>query len=67
MKISEIEVKVCIIRRELDYWESLVANKRCANCASFENRVCVVAGHVAPPHEVQAVGCPEWAWDQVPF
>ncbi len=66
MKQVEIEVKISVIRKELTYWEDVLKNRSCASCEQFVQKVCKLAG-IAPPPEVQTTGCPEWAFDDIPF
>lgn len=67
MKPAEIQVKVMCARREMEYWQNILAKKSCGDCAHFEARTCRLAGGIAPPPEVQKTGCPEWTWDNIPF
>lgn len=67
MKQVEIEVKVGILRKELAYWEGILANKGCKDCMEFQQGRCRLAGGAVPPPEVQQTGCPEWQWDDIPF
>lgn len=71
MKKVEIEVKINIIKRELAYWEDVLKDRRCTTCENYlyqgtTKSVCKLAG-IAPPPEVLATGCPDWAYDEIPF
>lgn len=71
MKPVEIEVKVNIIKKELAYWEGVLKDRRCATCENYAYQgaagsVCNLAG-IAPPPDVLKTGCPEWAYDEIPF
>lgn len=67
MKIEEIEVKVNMARREMDYWKDIIKNKGCKSCQHFSSGSCDLADGATPPPEVQATGCDSWAWDCIPF
>jgi hypothetical protein len=67
MKPAEIQVKINIARREMEYWQGLLNNKCCKECKHFETGVCALAGGIMPPVEVQKTGCPEWCWCCIPF
>ena len=68
MKPSEIQVKIMCARREMEYWQEILARRSCSDC---ENRMthggCKLANGIVPPQEVQKSGCPEWDWDNIPF
>lgn len=66
MKQVEIEVKIGVLRRELTYWESVLQKRSCGECINYSEKVCRLAG-IAPPSDVQATGCPEYEWDDIPF
>ena len=67
MKHSEIQVKIEIDKREMQFWLEILEKKSCSDCQNFPNGVCKLAGDVLPPPEIQKTGCPEWAWDSIPF
>lgn len=67
MKPIEIEVKIACARREMEHWQGILANRACGHCTNFQSGGCFIAGGVTPPPEVQKTGCPEWAWDCIPF
>lgn len=67
MKPVEIEVKINIARREMEYWQGILARKGCRDCQNFQAGGCELAEGQTPPPEVQAKGCPEWNWDCIPF
>lgn len=67
MKPVEIEVKIACARREMEHWQNILAQKSCRNCVNFHHPGCRLAGGIMPPPEVVKVGCPEWAFDCIPF
>lgn len=68
MRPVEIEIKIKSIRRELECWQGILANKACNTCKNFGPACgCQLADGLVPPAEVQKTGCPEWQWDQIPF
>lgn len=66
MKPFEIEIKITLARREMQYWQDILAKKSCKDCENFPTGVCKIA-MCTPPVDVQKVGCPQWAWDTIPF
>lgn len=40
---------------------------RCESCQNFQQRGQCALAESAVPKEVQAVGCDEWVWDEIPF
>ena len=67
MKPAEIEVKIACARREMEYWQAALATKCCRACQKWDGSGCALAQGITPPPDVQATGCPEWTWDQIPF
>lgn len=67
MTPAEIQVKIKILRRELQWWEETLAKKSCTDCKHWQHRGCGLAEGAEPPAEVVKVGCPEWNWDQIPL
>lgn len=67
MKVSEIQVKINVARREMEYWQDILRTKSCDGCESFYLGGCKKADGQTPPADVQKVGCPEWTWDEIPF
>lgn len=66
MKPVEIQVKISIARREMEYWQDVLKTKSCKDCLSFQQGQCTQY-NAAPPPEVQQVGCDSWNWDEIPF
>lgn len=64
---AEITVKINIARREMEYWQDILAKKNCRDCKHWAHVGCGLAGGVVPPDDVIKTGCPEWAWDCIPF
>jgi hypothetical protein len=67
MKTAEIQVKINIARREMEYWQGLLKTKSCRDCENFQQNGCALAGGLRPPAEVEKVGCDSWSWDCIPF
>lgn len=66
MTPAEIQVKINLAQKEADFWRSILADKRCGNCASFTGRECEKF-QAAPPQGRNEPGCEEWKWDDIPF
>lgn len=66
MKPIEITTRIRVLEGELKIWRGVLADKRCHNCMHFASG-CLLAGGELPPPDVQKTGCPEWAWDSIPF
>jgi hypothetical protein len=66
MRAAEIQVKVNIARREMEYWQSLLKNKVCGECQNFQQGNCLVF-NAPPPEGAKQPGCDEWSWDEIPF
>jgi hypothetical protein len=67
MKVSEIQVKIQCAEREAHYWREILRKKSCADCINWYDSGCKLANGERPPPEVEKVGCPAWAWDEIPF
>lgn len=68
MSPGEIQVKIQLAQREAGYWQSVLDEKSCRSCKHFDNGYsCGLTNGIAPPPEVQKTGCPQWAWDEIPF
>jgi len=66
MKPVEIQVKISIARREMEFWQSILQNKSCKDCEKFQQGVCEEFNAI-PPEDVQRVGCDSYEWDTIPF
>lgn len=66
MRTAEIEVKINIARREMQFWQGILADKRCGNCTNMDGGWCRKYD-AAPPEGMKQPGCDEWSWDQIPF
>jgi hypothetical protein len=66
MRAAEIQVKVNIARREMEYWQSLLKNKSCGECQNFQQGTCLKF-NAPPPEGAKQPGCDEWSWDEIPF
>ena len=66
MKPFEIQVKISIARREMEFWQNLLQTKSCKDCLNFQQGQCTQF-NAEPPPDVQQVGCESWDWDQIPF
>lgn len=64
MTRAEIQAKIDLFRRELKTLEAIKIS--CANCDHFATGQCKKFQAV-PPAEVQAVGCDEYEYDEIPF
>lgn len=67
MSPLEINVKINIARREMEFWQGILRDKSCKDCINFPEGVCKLAGGQVPPPDVQKVGCPAWEYDEIPF
>jgi hypothetical protein len=67
MSRAAIEVRINVARREMEYWQNLLAKRSCKDCEHFQQGGCKLANGVQPPAEVQKVGCDSWEWDSIPF
>jgi hypothetical protein len=67
MTRAVIEVRINIARRELEYWQNLLAKKSCHDCINFQEGGCKLANGIKPPPEVLKTGCDSWDWDSIPF
>lgn len=66
MKVVEIEVKIALARREMQFWQGILADKRCGNCMEYQRDVCGKY-QAAPPQGAREPGCADWSWDSIPF
>lgn len=66
MRPAEIQVKINVARREMEYWQERLANKSCMGCENYQQFLCIKY-QAAPPPEVLKTGCDEWSWDCIPF
>lgn len=66
MRPVEIEVKIGLARREMEYWQGILRGRRCESCGHYSRGWCAKFD-AAPPAEVIKAGCEEWAWDCIPF
>lgn len=60
----EIQTKIELFRRELRTLEAIKIH--CGNCEHFAYSQCQKFQAV-PPADVQAVGCDEYEYDEIPF
>ena len=66
MKPAEIQVKINIAQREVDFWRGILTNKGCKTCTQYAMPECDKF-QAAPPPDVVASGCDEWEFDGIPF
>lgn len=66
MRTAEIEVKINVLQREMDFWRGILADKRCGNCSSMHGGMCTKY-NAMPPEGMHQPGCDEWSWDSIPF
>ena len=66
MKVVEIEVKIALARREMQFWQGILADKRCGNCEEYTQGICHKY-QAMPPAGDKEPGCGEWNWDSIPF
>jgi hypothetical protein len=66
MKPVEIQVKIGLARREMEYWQGILSGKVCGECENFQRGQCTVF-KAAPPEGAKQPGCEHWIWDQIPF
>ena len=66
MRVVEIEVKIGLARREMEYWQGILKNKTCGDCQNFQQGVCSKY-NAKPPEGDKQAGCDEWSWDEIPF
>jgi hypothetical protein len=66
MRVAEIQVKVNIARREMEYWQGILKNKVCGECQNFQQGNCLKF-NARPPGGDKEPGCDEWSWDEIPF
>lgn len=66
MRPVEIEVKIALARREMQFWQGILADKRCGNCVEYQQGVCGKY-QATPPAGEKELGCDDWSWDSIPF
>lgn len=66
MRVVEIEVKIGLARREMEYWQGILKNKVCGECQNFQQGNCLKF-NARPPGGDKEPGCGEWSWDEIPF
>lgn len=66
MTPAEIQVKINLARREMEFWQGVLADKRCGNCENFDGHRCDKY-EAEPPGGIKEPGCDEWSWDSIPF
>ena len=66
MRVVEIEVKIGLARREMEYWQGILKNKVCGECQNFQRGNCLKF-NARPPGGDKEPGCDEWSWDEIPF
>lgn len=66
MKPIEIQVKINVARREMEYWQSILANKRCGSCVDWARDMCQ-RYQAKPPDGEKQPGCDDWQYDEIPF
>ena len=63
----EIQVKINVARREMEFWQDILKKKSCTECEHGQSSNWCSKYQVSPPKEVQDVGCDDWCWCQIPF
>jgi len=66
MRTAEIELKINVLQREMDFWRGVLADKRCGNCTHYDFGMCKKYD-ATPPEGDKQPGCDDWDWDQIPF
>lgn len=67
MKPAEIQVKINVLQREMDFWRGVLADKRCGNCENFNQSGTCIKYNATPPEGDKQPGCDDWSWDSIPF
>jgi len=67
MRPVEIQVKISIARREMEYWQGVLSDRSCKECEHGLSSNWCSKHEASPPKEVQASGCDDWAWNCIPF
>lgn len=67
MTTEAVQVRVLLIKKELEFWESVAEKKSCSTCHHFNCGLCREADDSEPPAEIQPTGCGEWVWDGIVF
>ena len=65
MTRTEIQTKIELYRRELMTLENIKIG--CGSCEHGSTSGWCNKFNAAPPADVQAVGCDEWKYDEIPF
>lgn len=66
MRPAEIEVKINLARREMEFWQGVLADKRCGNCIQLVDGMCSKYQAI-PPAGLKEPACEDWSWDSIPF
>ena len=66
MRPAEIQVKINVLQREMDFWRGVLADKRCGNCTEYVQGICHKY-QAMPPAGDKEPGCDEWVYDMIPF
>jgi hypothetical protein len=66
MRTVEIQVKINLARREMEYWQDILKNKKCGDCVNYVQGICHIY-QAMPPGGLKEPGCDEWQWDDIPF
>lgn len=64
MTRAALQLRLELLRKELARVEEIKV--QCASCLHWERGTCTKY-NATPPADVQASGCDEWHWDDVPF
>jgi hypothetical protein len=67
MRPAEIQVKINLARREMEYWQGVLKNKSCKECEHGQRSGWCSKHEASPPQEVQLSGCDDWCWCEIPF
>ena len=63
MNLTELSISKTILRKELEFYESI---KGCKSCDHYQKSLCKLA-NAAPPDDVIESGCDWFVWDEIPF
>jgi hypothetical protein len=68
MKPAEIEIKVALARKEMQYWQEILNDRRCGNCMQYNPSSGMCGKYEAvPPEGAKQPGCEDWEYDEIPF
>jgi hypothetical protein len=67
MRAVEIQIKINLARREVEYWQGVLANKTCGECNHFSRSGTCSKYNAAPPDGEKQPGCDDWDWNEIPF